>query len=212
MVDAGRPLHVASPCEAAPLKFNTSNTRKQQEYIKIFGLFGIDLDFTAHDLPEIKASPIEVVVHKASQLDDGIVVEDTSLDVEGADIGVDIRWFNEALQPYEGRKAVWRPLLAVRRGNQVEVFSGEVAGCLVAPRAMDTAALEAAGAFGTANPLAWGFDQCFLPDGAEHTLMQARPLERNPRFLAAQAMAKKCPLEVRPLLTDWSGPWQDDHA
>eukprot|EP00931_Biecheleriopsis_adriatica_P088629 TRINITY_DN62909_c0_g1_i1.p1 TRINITY_DN62909_c0_g1~~TRINITY_DN62909_c0_g1_i1.p1 ORF type:complete len:220 (-),score=36.70 TRINITY_DN62909_c0_g1_i1:422-1021(-) len=192
-------------------KFNTSNKRKQHEYTQIFEQLGAKLEFTSFDLPEIKASPVEIIVHKASQLDEDIVVEDTSLDVEGVDIGTDIRWFNERLQPYENREAVWRSLLAIRYGDKVEVFSGEVHGTLVAPREIDKTSREAAGVFGTADPTAWGFDQCFLPDGAEHTLMQSRPIKMNPRYLAAKALMEKAPFEIRDLITNWTGEWQDEH-
>jgi hypothetical protein len=43
---------------------------------------------TAVDLAEIDASPLEVVAHKAAAAGAGVVIEDTSLDVAGADVEV----------------------------------------------------------------------------------------------------------------------------
>ena len=65
------------------------------------------------DLDEIDASPVEVVAHKATAAGVGVLIEDTSLDVDGADVGVNVRWIVDHIADFAGRAATWRVLIAV---------------------------------------------------------------------------------------------------
>jgi hypothetical protein len=77
---------------ATKLRLNTSNENKYVEFKRMFASLGsLELDRTAIDLPEIDATPVEVVAHKATSCGAGILIEDTSLDVEGEDVGVNVR-------------------------------------------------------------------------------------------------------------------------
>ncbi|MGM0440226.1 MAG: non-canonical purine NTP pyrophosphatase [Chlamydiota bacterium] len=173
-------------------KLNTSNPGKLQEFRELFKTYGYKLEESNIDLDEVDADPLTVVVHKASQLHENIIVEDTSLDVEGADIGVNIRWLLDDLDKYLGKKAVWTVFLAYRSGDQVEVFRGEVIGKIVKPHGN--------GGF--------GFDPYFLPDGADKTLAYDKLVKFNARAKAVEALVKKEIYTIRPAIYTWEGEWQ----
>jgi XTP/dITP diphosphohydrolase len=172
---------------------NTSNPGKLKEFERLFAKHGAALKSTQIDLHEILADPVTVVVHKASQVGDGVLIEDTSLDVEGADVGVNVRWLLENLKDYEGRKAVWRALLAYQKNGLVYVYEGITTGTIVQPRGDE----------------GFGFDPVFLPDGAEHTLAQQKSDAINARAKAVEALFEGSLLTTSPPLTNWEGTWQD---
>jgi XTP/dITP diphosphohydrolase len=170
----------------------TSNLGKVNAFRNIFDKYGINLDSKHIDLKEIHADPVSVVVHKASQVDEGIFVEDTSLDVEGADVGVNVRWMFENLQTFNGRKACWRVLLAYRMANSVFVYQGKTEGIIVPPS-------------GTGG---FGFDPIFLPHGYSQTLAHAKPEAVDARFHVVKAFMEDRPLAICAPITEWDGPWQ----
>jgi XTP/dITP diphosphohydrolase len=173
---------------------NTSNQGKLNEFQALFAKQGASLSASGTDLKEIDADPISVVVHKASQIGEEIVVEDTSLDIEGADVGVNVRWLLDHLSTYAGRKAHWKVLLAYRKGADVYVYEGKVDGTIVLP--------QGEGGF--------GFDPVFLPDGESLTLAEAKPDRVNARAIAVTALLQDQPIAILPLITDWKGGWQHD--
>jgi len=173
-------------------KLNTSNQGKFLEFKALFADHGFALEATHIDLPEIIADPVTVVVHKASQIGENILVEDTSLEVEGADVGINVRWLLDHLEANVGKKAVWTVLLAYKKNDQIFVYEGVVDGTIVAPR----------GSSG------FGFDPVFLPEGADKTLAEAKPDQYNARAKAVEALIKGNVLVVKPVMTSWNGPWQ----
>jgi XTP/dITP diphosphohydrolase len=175
-----------------PHKINTSNNHKFQEFSTLFLKYNKRLIRTAIDLPEIKATPIEVVVHKASQIGPGILVEDTSLEVEGVDIGINIKWLLDHLKNLKGKKAAWRVLLAFRQGEFVNVHEGIVKGAIAAK----------------AGESEFGFDPFFIPEGSVKTLAQEKSDETNARTLTVDALFKGNPLAIHPIIKAWDGPWQ----
>ena len=75
------------------LYLNTSNVGKFKEFERMFKEFGFELKTTSKDLKEIIASPYQVVAHKATSLGEGIIAEDTSLEIEGMEEeGINIKW------------------------------------------------------------------------------------------------------------------------
>lgn len=174
-------------------RINTSNQGKLQEFKYLFSKYGIELSSTHVDLPEIHADPITVVAHKASQLEEHVLIEDTSLDVEGASVGINVRWLIDHLNECVGKKAVWRVLLAYRIGDEIHVFKGEVLGTIVKARG--------AGGF--------GFDPVFLPDRSNATLAEAKPDEVNARALAVDALISNKVFTTVPAIYQWDGPWQE---
>lgn len=170
----------------------TSNQGKINEFRNLFEKYGMKLDSVHVDLDEIHADPISVVVHKASHVDEGVFVEDTSLDVEGAEVGVNVRWMFDHLQMLNGRKACWRVLLAYRKCDHVYVYEGSVDGKIVPPS-------------GTGG---FGFDSIFLPDGYHQTLAHAKPEDVDARSHVVKAFIANKPIAVRDPITHWDGPWQ----
>lgn len=182
--------------QSSSWKLNTSNPGKFEEFKRLFAQYGSNLEALHFDLKEIDADPIQVVAHKASQLGEGIIVEDTSLDVEGASIGVNIRWLLDHLSEYAGHKAKWTVLLAFRQGDEILIYKGSVLGTIVLPR-------------GNAG---FGFDPVFLPEGSTQTLAESKPDIFNARAKAVEALIKGTIYAKHPLIKDWKGSWQNsDH-
>lgn len=99
-----------------------------------FAKTGWKLDFSNEDLNEIDASALEVVVHKASQMPDHVIVDDTSLDIEGENIVINIKYHIDQLDQFIGKKANWVVLLAYKEKNKVYVFEGKIHGTIVSPQ------------------------------------------------------------------------------
>lgn len=182
------------------IRINTSNPGKKSEFTKFALRIGARVDFSDNDLDEIDADPLFVIAHKASRFSghEQVVVDDTSLFVDGSEIGVNVRWRLESLKELIGRKAVWIAHIAYRQGNQVMIFRGEVKGTIVFPR-------EAP------NGTGFGFDSVFLPEGAIQTLGEAKPDEFNARAIAFQKFLNQEVDVVHPVIEEWSGPWQSRH-
>lgn len=173
-------------------KLNTSNLGKFEEFKRLFAQNGSVLEASHFDLKEIDANPLEVVAHKASQLAENLLVEDTILDIEEASVGINIRWLLEHLSEYKGRKAEWIVLLAYRQGKAVNIYRGSLTGTIVSPRGE--------GGF--------GFDPVFLPEGATKTLAESKPDLFNARAKAVEALLKGDIFAKHPIIEKWDGPWQ----
>jgi XTP/dITP diphosphohydrolase len=186
------PAMSGSPTATMMWKINTSNAGKLKEFGRIFSGHGISLLSTAIDLREPEADPTTVIVVKASQVGQRTLVEDTALDVEGADVGINVRWLLDNLSNCIGRKAVWRVRLAYREGNEVHIYKGEVRGTIVVSRGKE----------------GFGFDPVFLPQDSDQTLAENKPDTVNARSLAIDALIHKKNLETKKVIDNWSGPWQ----
>ncbi|MFA6916130.1 MAG: non-canonical purine NTP pyrophosphatase [Parachlamydiales bacterium] len=178
--------------ESSSWKLNTSNPGKFEEFKRLFAKYGSVLETSHIDLKEIEADLIEVVAHKASQLGENVIVEDTSLDVEDASIGINVRWLLDHLSEYAGRKAKWTALLGYRQGDQIYIYRGIVSGTIVLPK-------------GVAG---FGFDPVFLPEGATYTLAESKPDQVNARAKAVEALMKSDVWSIHPIIENWEGPWQ----
>jgi XTP/dITP diphosphohydrolase len=160
-----------------PWRINTANPGKRAEYERLFRKNADMLDrdkpliFTSLEIDEIDADPISVVVHKASMVGSGVLVDDTSLDVEGAKVGIHVKWLKDTLVDYLGKKATMRVLLAYREGDQVYVYAGETLGHIATPVAKSNKA--------------FGFDPVFMPDGANKTFAEDKPDTLHPRAKAS---------------------------
>lgn len=172
---------------------NTSNKGKLEEFERLFAKYGAAIEAKEIDLHEIQADPITVAVHKASQMGNGILIEDTSLDIEGADVGVNVRWLLENLSEYEGRQALWRVLLAYQKNGLVYVYEGTISGTIVQPTGEE----------------GFGFDPVFQPNGSKYTLAQEKNDAMNARAKAVEALFHGSPIAILPPITDWEGEWQD---
>lgn len=175
-------------------KFNTSNLGKLQEFRQLFAKYNINLSSTHHDLTEIDSHPVEVAAYKASQVEEYTLIEDTSLDIEGANVGINVRWMLDHIETYVGRKAVWSVLLAYRVKDTVYVYRGEVKGTIVPSH----------------GRIGFGFDPVFLPEGADKTLAESKPDHVNARFYAVDAFVQQQPYYILPAIYQWDGPWQQE--
>lgn len=176
------------------LKINTSNPGKLAEFQRLFAKYDITLSASRVDIAEIESDPATVVAHKASELPEDVLVEDTSLDVEGASVGINVRWLLDHLEEYAGRKATWRVLLAVRHGDMVDIYEGVTFGTLVASSGRD----------------GFGFDPVFLPEGSDKTLAESKPDAVNARAKAVDAFVHKKLYKSLPVIKEWHGSWQQD--
>ena len=202
----------------AVIRLNTSNEFKFNEFKRLFTKFGnlklertkVDLDeidvrvsfiktlslsfcILTHSLPQ--ARPALVVAQKATSAGVNVLIEDTSLDVEGAEVGVNIRWIMDNLKDLIGRRAVWRVMLGILRSDQkVYIYEGITNGVIVKAR----------------GDSAFGFDPVFLPEGSTKTLAEDKPDSVSARCKAVEAMMNDdavsihCPIKKE----DWKGKWQ----
>lgn len=175
-------------------RLNTSNLGKLAEFRSLFKEYGITLTETTHELREIDADPITVIAHKASQLEEGVIVEDTTLDIEDAAIGVNIKWLLEHLSQYIGHKATWTVLLAYKKDNVIHIYEGKVLGIIVKPR----------------GDKGFGFDPVFCPEGSPYTLAEDKPNRVNARALAVEALIQGNALATVEPIYEWNGPWQNE--
>lgn len=174
-------------------KLNTSNQGKFEDFKRLFKAHSIELDATHIDLDEIDDTLINVIAHKASQLQENVIVEDTSLNIEGAQVGTSVRWLLDHLGEYEGKKAEWIVLLAYRLGDEVFIFKGSQLGTIVKSKGVK----------------GFGFDPVFLPEGECVTLAEAKPDHVNARAKAVEAFINKKPYMTHPAIYTWEGKWQN---
>ena len=183
------------------LRLNTSNDFKFKEFERMFRKISngtvVALERTKIDLREIDAAPSMVVAQKATSAGENVLIEDTSLDVDGADVGVNVRWIMDNLNDLVGRAATWRVLLGVLRAGRVHIYEGITRGTIVSKR----------------GDSAFGFDPVFQPMGSTETLAESKPDEINARFKAVRAMLGNYPSAIHvPIKEDeWGGAWQSEH-
>lgn len=171
---------------------NTSNPDKLKEFQKLFSKRGCLLSSTCIDLKEIHSDPVSVVLHKAGQMDEEVLVDDTSLDIENAEVGINVKWLYNHLTTYIDRKAMVRILLAYRKQDLVYVYEGKTEGVIVPPRGSNC----------------FGFDPIFLPLGETKTLAEAKPPEVDSRAKAVNLIFEEKPTYILPPILYWDGPWQ----
>ena len=171
---------------------NTSNKGKLQEYRDYF--FPETVEATQVDLAEPKADLLTIIQYKASQFD-GVLVDDVSLDVEGLDIGVNIRWFISQLNSpdYFFRKCAFTCMVGIRKEDKIYVYKGDVQGTLVPPRGD-----------------CFGFGRYFLPDGADLTLGEFMNPQYNARYIAVKNFKADTPFAILPVLEQWPGEFQNE--
>lgn len=183
------------------LVLQTSNARKLAEVNR----FGLAVRAApGADLKEVDGTPEEVVMYKALAAGPGVLVEDTSLDVEGYNAGVNIRWLLASLTELMrtadapvAPAAVWRVMFAVHHDNVMYVAQAEVKGHLVAePR-------------GTG----FSFDAYFVPEGHDMTLgeMEAagtKDLVSARKAAVTRLLAGHCRCLAVTEIPTWTGAFQ----
>lgn len=169
----------------------TSNEGKLRE-LRALGLG--HLLVISRDLPEPDSDPLTVVRVKVAQVGPGVLVDDASLDVDGHDVGVNVRWLSAKLPSLVGHRALFRVVLGFTDFDGVtRLYVGEVEGSIAPPRGDG-----------------FGFDPFFLPDGATRTLGESKPSHLDPRALAVRALLSNRPTRTYAAPASWDGPWQGD--
>lgn len=169
---------------------NTSNEGKLAEYREYFK--PQVLISKSQDLKEPDADPMTVIQYKASQFD-RVLVDDVALDVEGMDIGINIRSFisKNDLAKFAGKKSSYVCRIAIKVGEVVRVYESAVQGILVEPRGS-----------------CFGFGMYFLPKGTDKTLGEYMNPQFNARYLAIQKFKKDERSATLPILKEWNGAFQ----
>lgn len=170
-------------------RLNTSNEGKLREFQQLFAAYDCSIAASRIELSEIQADPLTVVVHKASQLGEFILVDDTSLDIEGVDIGIHLKAHIASLHLYVGRRATWTTLLAFRKGDEVFVYRGVETGTIIASEERDSR-----GFIPRELPISFAF--------------RVDPDSPNARAAAVEALMKQCAFAIREAIYHWEGPWQ----
>lgn len=115
--------------------FLTSNIQKAKD----ISSFGISVKEFSIDVPEVLSSDVEtVVLYKAKDTNlDNILVEDTSLDVDGAHfLGTEIKHVYDEIKEdfsFNDRSAVWRVSMCMKQGDNFYISTGELHGKLKYP-------------------------------------------------------------------------------
>lgn len=111
-------------------------------------------------------------------------MEDTSLEVEGLEVGVNIRWLEESLgdnfQYLAGRKAEWRVFLGLNDGEYIHIYEDSVKGILEKPSGEYLEGKEG-----------FGFDGYFKPEGSDMTLSQLSVAKKKDYYSARKRAVDK---------------------
>ena len=184
------------------LILGSSNQNKIKEYLS----FGLDLKTQAiPDLREVNGSAMDVIIYKVLELNqDHVILEDTSLEVDGAEIGVNAKWLMMELRTnpsFNGRKAYWNVYLGVKIGDKLSIMLSTIHGTIDQSRAENTA---------------FGFDSVFVPDGTDKTLYELKILNQKHLFSARKKAIDKLikneidlEFEVS-LIPTWKGNYQQE--
>lgn len=99
------------------------------------------------------------------------------------------------MDQFAGKKALWRVLLGVKKGDHVHIYEGLIEGRIVPPR-------------GDSN---FGFDPVFEPVGSNKTLAEEKPDAVSARYAAVRALCEGKSSHILPILPSesWTGKWQD---
>jgi len=165
-------------------------TGSHGKLIEFQEFFGQKLDWIQKDLPEPDSDSITIIRFKASQFSE-VLVDDTSLEVEGENIGTLIKWKMEELEKLEGRNATFICYLGISRTADIEIYKGEVSGKICQK-----------------DGEGFGFNPYFIPDGAHRSFAIDKPNEKNARFLAVQNFLSKSVFLRADPLPEWPGPFQ----
>jgi inosine/xanthosine triphosphate pyrophosphatase family protein len=175
----------------------TSNDFKLKEF-KRFGFKDLICE-KGIDLREVQSDDVTVVVYKAKDVGICKIVEDTSLHIEEANIGSNIKWEISKVKNYNGNKAVWKVLLAVNKGDEIFVYEGIMEGTIINKEV---------------NSNSFGFDSYFIPLNSGLTLheLEERGLKDDfsARRIAVENFLKdKYIYKIKmDSIKDWEGEYQ----
>ncbi len=153
-------------------------------------MLNFEVESSSLDIKEPAADLQTVLRYKASQFE-RVLVEDVSLEVEGHDIGIHVRWNLAELQKAIGSQATFHCWIAIREGEDILIYKGSVHGVIVLARGVG-----------------FGFDPQFQPLGSDKTFAESKPDQLNPRYIAVQKFLNSKPDEKCTCLFTWNGSFQ----
>lgn len=181
----------------------TSNARKIAEF-KSFGLpFNV---VKGADLKEVSGTINEVILHKAMDAGEGVLVEDTVLLINGEEI-VDIRWKLEELAKMKNPNILWITSLGILDNGIVSVYRGQI-DCALVRGASDLVVPEDAFGFDPyLAPLLSGIE---FPQTFYELDKDGNKTDFSPRKYAVEVLLSGIPsLEVEASsIAAWEGDYQ----
>lgn len=185
------------------ITLSTSNKNKIEEFKK----FGLSFDIVQGlDLKEVAGTTRDVILHKALDAGENILVEDTVLTINGEEI-VDIRWRIEELAKLKNPDIKWTTSLAVLDGDHVYIYVG-VIDCALVPNA-DTITIpeDSFGFDGYLVPAPNGFE---YPETFHELKLKGEKDRFSPRKFATENLLNKIPSEIVDVDTiqEWTGEYQ----
>lgn len=192
------------------INFLTTNAKKAKDFQE----FGFGVQEFDKEIPEILSQNVELVVlHKAKDTGlNNIVVEDTSLHIEGADfLGTEIKHYFEIIKKNEDfhyKKASWKISLCLKHEDSYYISSGITNGILMYP----------------ASPTGYNFETIFAIKDKNNqfkhfeNLTNEEKLEKNPRFKALRKLIyaienndfQKFKIYKERDIQDWKGLYQEE--
>lgn len=103
------------------LKLKSSNAYKISEYQRLLASEDVTVE-EGEDLREILGTAMEVIVHKAIDSGENVLVEDTTLIVNGVE-EVEIKWNRDKLKT--GDEVTWVISIGIVRNGRVEIYRSE---------------------------------------------------------------------------------------
>lgn len=180
------------------LKLVSSNEHKLKEF-KRFGMLNVSIE-KGRDLKEVDSDGLTVAIYKSIEAGEGRIVDDTSLYIDGTDIGSNIKWLMDDLPKYSGREAIWCVYLGVNDGEHITIYEGKVAG-IISDKEID--------------PNGFGFDSIFIPNGTDLTLSELTMIGKKELY-SARKVATENLLWKREIykvkissVEEWDGEYQN---
>jgi len=177
-------------------KLVTSNKRKIREYKQYLPDIRIE---TGDDLPEVLSDDVTVAIYKGLDNGDYTISEDTSLEIEDEDIGVNLKWFKDKIPTFIGKKAYWKVLISKNDSESIKVYEGFIEGRIIKSDDISS------------------FDHYFEVAGFNKTLGELKNSSIDPTKYSARAMAAKNLrddkfIESRKIsdIPKWTGRYQND--
>ena len=190
--------------------FVSGNKFKISEYInqkKILGeikALSINIDF-----PEIESSSeVLVSLHKTKDMigkiglseEDSFFSEDTSLQIEGYDIGTNIKKYSDQMNTFSGLNATWIVTIGLYENNLIHIYQGKINGIISKVKKGDSA---------------FGFENYFIPEGSPDLMSLAQLVEIGKKDLFSARLEAIKSLKEEPLcshsplsIEKWKGSYQ----
>jgi len=188
------------------VKFMTGNLGKFEDLKTVIP--GLLLEKPLIDVEEVESQdPYLVALYKAkdmyvkNNMNSFMLIEDTSLFIEGEEIGTNIKHLKHRLPDLTGKKAKWITVISSCDGFMVKSYVGISEGVI----SKET---------GVSNN---GFDRYFIPNGEKLTLSELHDIGKKAPYSARIKAGEKFQSDTRyeqeemTLIPDWTGEYQKEN-